>query len=391
MFLLETSPVRYVDPWNATFGERLSSLAAGSRRVAYFYERPDNSTFRYRAYNMIQALSASPNDISASYFCNDDLDQLEKVVDLADVIVLCRCMYNDRLNRIINIARNHGKSVYFDIDDLVFDPRYAHLVLDTLDQDLTNPEVWDVWFASFARIGTLMKLCDAVITTNDFLGGKITEFSGKPVSIIPNFLNHEQLEISRRIYQEKKSRDFARNDEIHLGYFSGTPTHNKDFDIVSDTLAVLLDSDSRMKVFVVGFMDLRGALKRYESRILQYPLHDFINLQRLIGLVEVNLMPLQDNTFTNCKSELKYFEAGVVGTISVASPVHTYQKSIRHGENGFLANSYEWYDVIMELTSDLDSYTRFANVAYQDSLTNYAWYNQIELIERKLFPGDIPK
>lgn len=390
MFLLETPPVSYVDPWNATFSERLRSLAAGSRRVAYFYERPDNSTFRYRAYNMIQSLHASPNDISASYFCNEDFEQLEKVVDLADVIVFCRCRYSDKLNRIVNIARNHGKSVYFDIDDLVFEPQYAHLVLDTLDQDLTDPEVWDVWFASFARVGTMMRQCDAVITTNDFLGAEIAKFAGKPVSIIPNFLNQEQLEISRRIYQQKKNRGYARNHELHLGYFSGTPTHKKDFDIVADTLSLLLDSDPRIKILVVGFLDLRGAFNGHESRIIQYPLHDFINLQRLISFVEVNLMPLQDNTFTNCKSELKYFEAGVVGTVSVASPVFSYRNAIRHGENGFLSNSYEWYEVLSELTRDLASYNRIADAAYEDSVKKFAWYNQVELIENTLFPSGPP-
>jgi len=36
--------------------------------------------------------------------------------------------------------------------------------------------------------------------------------------------------------------------------------------------------------------------------------------------VEIVIAPLQENVFTNCKSELKYFEAAIVGTIPSYSP-----------------------------------------------------------------------
>jgi hypothetical protein len=52
--------------------------------------------------------------------------------------------------------------------------------------------------------------------------------------------------------------------------------------------------------------------------------------------------PLQDNAFTHCKSELKYFEAAAVGTVTVASPTHAFAKAIQDGRNGYLAKSFEW-------------------------------------------------
>jgi len=47
--------VPYRDPWAISLEERLHTLAGGRQRIAYFYELADNSTFRYRAYNMTAA------------------------------------------------------------------------------------------------------------------------------------------------------------------------------------------------------------------------------------------------------------------------------------------------------------------------------------------------
>lgn len=386
MFLINIPPEKYTDPWMSSFEERLRTLTKGQQKVAYYYENPDNSTFRYRVYNMIQVLHESKTDISAAYFTEAELGRLDQVVDVTDVLVICRSRYSDKLNRIITRARANGKPVFFDIDDLVFDPAYVHLVLDTLDQDLNHPNVWDFWFAYVGRQGATLNLCDRAITTNGYLAERIRAFTGKPVSVIPNFLNQEQMEISERIFQAKKSQAFKRNNQVHVGYFSGTPSHNKDIEVVSDALVDLLEKNPNIVIRVVGFMEFKGPLKNYRARIEHYPLQDFINLQRLIGDVEVNLVPLQDNEFTNCKSELKYFEAGIVGTASIASPIFTYKNAIQDGANGYLSNSYEWHEKIGRILNSLDkNYITIAESAHSDSKERYAWYNQTKLIEDVLF------
>ena len=85
------SPVAYEAPWGADLDARIAALAARPRHVAYFYDFPDTSTFRYRAFNMIQALNSEVDgDTSASWFYRGDLDKMERFVDRADALVLCR-------------------------------------------------------------------------------------------------------------------------------------------------------------------------------------------------------------------------------------------------------------------------------------------------------------
>lgn len=387
MFQVTEPPSDYRDPWTQPFDERFRQLCSGTTRVAYFYERPDTSTFRYRVYNMIQVLRAQRKDIGAAYFHNDDSAFFSKVVDNADVIVVCRMRYDENVNQMITRARAQGKKVYFDVDDLIFDTTYTHLILRTLAQNL-GPTAWDFWFAVIGRIGATLKMCDGGITTNAFLAARMREFCDVPIHIIPNYLNQIQLEISDRIYEEKLNSGFHRTNDIHLGYFSGTPTHNHDFRMAGSALASLMSEDPRIKLLVVGFLEISGELERFRDRIQFFGLHDFVNLQRVMSLVEINLVPLLDNGFTNCKSELKYFEAAAVGTVSVATPIHTYKNAIEDGKTGFLANSTNWEEKIRQAIAALDShdgYVEIAGDARRSVTQRYGWFNQLPAIEKAIF------
>ena len=352
-------------------------LARGQSSVAYFYEKVDDSTFRYRIYNMTQVLNALDRDVSASFFFLDDLDYLQEIVDLADLLVICRARYDQRVNHLVNAFRCRGKRVLFDVDDLVFDTDYGHLIQRTLDQDLERAEVWDHWFAYSSRIGTTLRLCDGAITTNDFLAERIRDYASIPVQVVPNFLNREQLEVSEPIFATKRDREVRAEDDVSIGYFSGSPSHNRDFAMIVPALEVLLEQDPRLQLVVAGYVDPGPVLARFRDRVQQHAFTDFVSLQRLIASVEFNLVPLQYNTFTNCKSELKYFEAAIVGTQTIASPTYSYARAIRHGENGYLAQAHQWTECLRQaVTAMSEEYRSMAEASYEDARAKFAWFNQ---------------
>jgi glycosyltransferase involved in cell wall biosynthesis len=214
------------------------------------------------------------------------------------------------------------------------------------------------------RIGGTMRLCDGVILTNEYLAARAVDFSGLPTSVVPNFLNRAQLDASRDILEKKRESGFRRDKHVTLGYFSGTPTHNRDFALAADSVAEIMLRDSRVRLRLVGFMEARGRLAQLADRIERFPLQDFMNLQRLIGQVELNLVPLQDNTFTNCKSELKVFEASIVGTVSIVSPSFTLRRAVIEGETGYVAQAHRWDAVIESAIAELDdAYPAMAEAA----------------------------
>lgn len=381
MFKANLDPVPFCDPWDLTYQHRLRMLVRGKLRIAYYYEAANNSTFRYRSFNMVNVINSSENKyISASYFFLTDLQHIDEIANSADILIICRSGYNHYINQLITRFRVNNKRILFDIDDLVFNTKYAHLIIETLGQDVNDNHVWDYWFSYIARMGETLKLCDGAITTNEYLSNQISEFVNIPVSVIPNFINQEQLILSEKIFHEKKLSQFSRNERINLGYFSGSPSHNLDYEIILPALEEVLESNPEIDLTVVGYIEPGACLHKFGNRIQRQPFHDYVNLQRLISRVEFNLMPLQSNTFTNCKSELKYFEAAIVGTLSIASPSYTYGAAITNGMNGYLAKAHQWSSTIKTAISNINNYQVLAERAFEDAYKKYAHTNQFETI-----------
>ena len=375
MFLGLPEKVAYTEPWFSNFEDRFAQLTTGSGKqrlkIAYFYETQDSSTFRYRVFNMVETLNSTPEKFSSSFFTLDDLPAMSRVVREANILILCRVRYTDAISNIIMQAKAAGCRVLYDVDDLIFDTDYAHLVVNTLGEKLTE-KMWNRYFAYISRLGTVLKLCDQALVTNAMLAERVRDFAQVEAHVLPNFLNDAQLNLSASLYEKKKEKNFERDDKIHVGYFSGSPTHNRDFSIVAGVLARLLDKDERITLRLGGHLDSEE-LERFSARIEKFPMQDFLNLQLLQAKTEVNLVPLQSNFFTDCKSDLKYFEAGIVGTVTVASPVFAYRSSIEDGKNGFLAGDREWEEKIDAAIKKVDNgYKEMAEAAYIDSSNRYS-------------------
>ena len=87
--------------------------------------------------------------------------------------------------------------------------------------------------------------------------------------------------------------------------------------------------------------------------------------------VDVNIAPLVLNDFTNCKSELKFFEAAAVETTTIASPSYTFKRAIKDGENGFLAQPGEWYEKLEYLYKHPEENKKIAKRARKYALKHY--------------------
>jgi glycosyltransferase involved in cell wall biosynthesis len=349
--------------------ERIRRISMpGAHTVAYVYEVPDTSTFRYRVFNMVEALAleGGGQPVSATWFTRAELPILEGLIGDVNTLIICRTRYSARLDGLVLRARAAGCRVLFDVDDLIFDTRYVSLILETLDRN-PGEAMLDEWFAAMSRIGALLRLCDGAISTNDFLSARIEEFSQLPTWVVPNFLNTLQLDRSAEVLRSRG----ASTGVTSIGYFSGTPTHNRDFELVSTALARVMTRHTDLRLSIVGFLDIGAALRGFTDRIDTLPLTDFLTLQTLIGSASLNIVPLLTNVFSNSKSELKYFEAAVVGTPTLASPTYTFRLAIADGINGYLVDAYDWEDRLEQaVCGELD----LAGVAERGLEHALRWY-----------------
>ncbi len=376
-------------PPSASLCERLAILAKGQVRIAYFAENVNSSTYRYRAANMVAVLNA-PNaekdalNTSAACFFLDDLSLAVDLATSADILVISRARYDLATAALVQGFKAQGKKVWFDIDDWVFDTQAIDLIIQTSGQ-CTTDEVLNYWHAVVSRMGTTLRLCDGAITTNSYLAQKIAEYVDVPVKVIANFANEQQLAVSQLIYQHKLSQGMPSSQSIKLGYFSGSHSHSKDFELIIPALSAAMRKNTWLELILVGHLKLPIDFEaQFESRITRHEFTDFLSLQVLIGDVDFNLVPLLSNEFTNCKSELKYVDAAMVGTLSIASPTYAYAATIQHGVNGFLATEDQWELVIHEAIANRENYQRMVQAAYQDVQHRFTWKTQRPAIIKAL-------
>jgi len=200
--------------------------------------------------------------------------------------------------------------------------------------------------------------------------------------VVPNFLTKEQVDYSIELVEARIASGEARDGRLHVGYFSGTPTHNRDFALVHTALRDLLDAHPEVTLRLVGYLELKGtALDQHRGRIDWVPFTDYLNLQRLIAQTEVNIAPLQDNRFTNCKSELKFFDAGAVAIPTLASPTFTARSAITDRVDGLLVGSDEGGEALEQIVSDYEGQGRaLGQAAHRSVLERYRPEQQLAAI-----------
>lgn len=364
--------------WDSTVTERVGRMLDGDVKVAWFYGQPDTSTFRYRVANVVEAVNSDPSgSMSAGWFSDDDIPSVLPVVPRLDAIVLARHRYGGHVRRLAATAERAGVPLLFDTDDLVFDTAYADLVMDSLGRDASVSLDWDVWFSYMGRLNATLRLCQGALTTNQTLRTALARhLPADSVHVVPNVLNRVQQDHSRELWQAKEGSGYARTGPVTIGYFSGTPSHVRDFTVAAPALARLLARDPDVAVRVAGFLDDVGPLEEFRDRIEFVPFMHYVDLQRSIAEVEVNIAPLQHNAFNVCKSDLKFFEAAVVGTWTVASHTPSLDRAVTDGVTGRLARDHEWDGALAEavdLARDTERYAATMRAAAEHAHEQWAW------------------
>jgi hypothetical protein len=94
---------------------------------------------------------------------------------------------------------------------------------------------------------------------------------------------------------------------------------------------------------------------------------------RDIARCDLVIAPLQEgDPFCECKSELKFFDAALVGVPVLASPTASFRDVIQHGVNGFLANGEaEWFGTLQRLALERSTLRRVARTATESAAARF--------------------
>ena len=372
----------FEEPWDIPLARRLHLLEADTLRVGYFYEVPESGSFRYRAYNMAQALNHHSKKYSASFFFLSDLPLIEDFTDYLDILVLVRFRYSGTVGRLIDQFRAKGKPIAFDIDDLIFSPHHTPMVAATLNFGVNPGLVLDNWFALTSRLSHTLSLCDSALTTTPTLAQEVRNTAGLSACVIPNFLNAEQVSASEEASAGKAS---LAHKGFTVGYFSGSTSHARDFAVAAPALSQFLSHHPEARLVIAGILDVPQELQSKKDQIDRLPFMDYLSLQQAVAQVDLNIVPLQSNIFTDSKSELKYFESAAVNTPTLATPTEVYQRVIQNGVNGWLSSDDGWLGSLEKIASlNRQKRESVAARANKSVMATYTGAQQVTAIEQAL-------
>ena len=289
-----------------------------------------------------------------------------EMVRLYRTFVFFRCPYNDKIGEFIQLAKKLNKTVLFDIDDLVIDTKYTDLIpyLDTM-----NMQERKQYDDNVRAMGKTLKNCDAAITTTSCLQKELLNY-------VPQvFVNRNTASEKMEFLSENALKNKVKRQTIDLGYFSGSITHNDDFEMILPVILELLDKYDNLKLHIVGELCVPKELSPYSDKVKCHPFVEWTKLPELIAQVDINLAPLINSVFNEAKSENKWIEAALVQVPTVASNLGAFKECIQNNVTGILCETLEeWNEALVTLIEEPDKREKIALQAYEHCKKNCVSY-----------------
>lgn len=321
---------------------------------------------RYRVDHQIEQLLAaglSAYKVDAWNISNDLLRH-------ARTFVIFRCPITEEVSDFIRLAKTLNKRVIYDIDDLVIDTKYTDIIPFVAAMNKADKKGYD---DGVVRMGETLRLCDCAITTTETLADELKKYVPRVYinrnvaseamvryseialyrrDFLPHLSSGEVPKQEKKAYALSKRRHEAKkhHDSVVIGYFSGSITHNADFELVVPSLCRLMEKYPNVELRLCGELDQNSVLSKYNDRIHNIPFCDWRRLPGHIASCDINLAPLQDTLFNRAKSEIKWIEAALVKVPTVASNVGAFKRMVEPDVTGILCDEpLDWYKALERL------------------------------------------
>lgn len=323
---------------------------------------------RYRVSNQMEELELQGIRCSSS-----DLDSpyLLSYADKFKIFILVRPFGGAKMKKFVEKLKELNKEIIFETDDLLFDPQYLSRA-DYLKN--ISPLEKPLYENGLGREILEDPYVEACVTATSYLADILRQHN-KKVFVSTNKLSVEECEIAENLIRNKSGHN---PEEIRIGYFSGTASHDKDFAEIAGALENILEKYPNVKLFLVGPLKIGERFDKFGDRIIR---QSFVSGRKkyleTVSKADINLAPLEkNNPFCEAKSELKWIGAGILGISTVASATQTFREAIQDGEDGSVADSEkEWFNKLEQLIKDADLREKMGEAARRSVLKKYTTQN----------------
>jgi glycosyltransferase involved in cell wall biosynthesis len=265
----------------------------------------------------------------------------------ADVVIVDRlwkpAVSLQSAEELIRRARNDGACLIYAIDD------------NLLDLELEGPVRIGPSVDQLMVVRYFAREADGIIVSTARLKERLIRFNNR-IIVVPNALDERLIEGRMRT-----ARRAVHDGPKVIGYM-GTHTHDADIMMINQTLREI----SRKYVgaveiqFVGAVADsaVISALDRLPFRVLDVSAHveypAFMNWMMKNIWWDLGIAPLEEDAFTQCKSDIKFLDYSAMGIAGIYSRVPAYEETVCHLETGYLAsnNTAGWLKAIDTLLTN---------------------------------------
>ena len=167
----------------------------------------------------------------------------------------------------------------------------------------------------------------------------------------------------------------SHGSRIRIFYGSATLAHNKDFnDIAIAALLPLMKQNPSVSLVIVGHLDLHPDFGEVADQVMRVDMiPDPESYWQLLSECDINIAALADTPMNDCKSEIKWLEAAVLGVPSVVSSTATYRAVVDNGQTGLVAATLDdWTAAVRRLASSVEERRRIGEQARDAATIPYS-------------------
>jgi len=275
---------------------------------------------------------SKPLEIFASNFhCDFHVGHLSDIsrldINSADIIIFQRVANEFSLD-FAKKAKNAGKMIVFEIDDLLID------MPDFLDHHKQYLDPIRPYMIEMLRI------VDAVSTSTSELAEELRQYTHN-IFITPNYSTAmSNISVHTDVPADEISLIVASSDDVIV-------------DMLFEPLNIL-QHEYNVKIIAIGPPSNRLSDACIKVIPISNMPHD--EFRGFIASINngIGLIPLDESKFSSCKSPIKYFDYSMCGIPVICSNVLPYSAVVEEGTTGFLVDNdtKAWTSAIKKLIAD---------------------------------------
>lgn len=342
------------------------TAGTGIRRIGILADLSLPQCKRYRIDQKLEYLKALGIDVKV-FDVHRAAERANAECALFDAWIFYRTPAYYAVLKLLNRARALGLPTIFEIDDLILDPDLFPEARENYgagidDNQYAELKVLPYLYAAVARNCDFGIASTAALSSS--LGGLVR--SGRSF-VMPNGIDSKHLSAMRSLVPVPERRG---DGVVRIIVSSATKSHKDHVAQVFLPQAIQISQAFPGKVHfsLCGeFGELYAGLDEVARRSIGHIElgWDYVTYLSTLSTFDINVVPLENSAFTDCKSEIKWLESGLLAIPSVTASTDAYKRCIEDGVTGLLVRGEDYMTPIGRLCATAKDRTRIGAAAHR--------------------------